>query len=65
MSRIKVGYDREENILKLAKAENVKESVRIDNVILDLDNDYRIVGVEILYLLTHRTCIGPKNTCRI
>ncbi len=45
--KTKVNYDAKEDILSLAKADRVKESLRIGDVILDFDGDYRIVGVEI------------------
>lgn len=45
--RTSVSYDKEEDILSLLNSENVNESVRIGDIVIDLDTQLRIVGIEI------------------
>ena len=45
--RASVSYDKEEDILGLLNTENVNESVRIGDIIIDLDTQFKIVGIEI------------------
>ncbi|VVB59456.1 Uncharacterised protein [uncultured archaeon] len=43
-----VNYDGEDDILSIVKSDFINHSVRIADVILDFDNDMRIVGVELI-----------------
>jgi len=45
--RMSVSYDEEEDILSLLNTENVNESVQIGDIIIDLDTQFKIVGIEI------------------
>lgn len=43
-----VDYDGEEDILSVAKAGPAGNSARIGDIILDFDNNLRIVGIEVM-----------------
>lgn len=45
--RTSVSYDEEEDILSLLNTENVNESLQIGDIVIDLDTQFRIVGIEI------------------
>lgn len=43
-----VDYDKEEDILSLSNSDKVKDSVRLEDVIIDFDYNSRIIGIEII-----------------
>lgn len=45
--KTQVSYDLEEDILSLVRSKSIRDSIRINDVILDLNNDSNIVGIEI------------------
>ncbi len=45
--KAKVDYDRENDILYVYSGESVKDSLEIDNFVLDFSSENKIVGVEI------------------
>ena len=46
--KAQVSYYYGEDILRILKTDVVKDSIRMGDVILDFDNDKRIVGLEIM-----------------
>lgn len=45
--KIKIDYDEENDILWAYSGEKVKDSLQIDNFVIDFSHDNKIVGVEI------------------
>ncbi len=46
--KVKISYDYENDILYLFTGEKVKDSLQIDNFVIDFSHNDKIVGIEIL-----------------
>ncbi len=46
--KAKVDYDQENDILWIYSGENIRDSLEIDNFVLDFSHEDKVVGVEIL-----------------
>lgn len=44
----KIDYDYENDILYLISGENVKDSLQVENFVIDFSDDDKVVGVEVL-----------------
>jgi uncharacterized protein YuzE len=45
--KAKINYDEENDILWVHSGEKIKDSLEVDNFVIDFSNDDRVVGVEV------------------